>query len=494
MAAINMDASPVKRGFGITPTAPFKTRINIGAGFDVPTGDVIIGLHGESIINGGLSFLTGVTGVGNSFKSTILHYHLIQTLNRIYGSFATTYDTEVNIEESHLRELVYNTQDSFNLERQDYLSDGSWVVSDKTVYQGNKWWEKTREFLKNKIANPSEFTVTTPFPDRTRTSNLKILIPTPIEIDSFSEFTTEAVEKMQSESELGESGQNTVFLRQGQHKNQFLMETPGLAGGSYSYFLLTTHIGEEYALDPRKPPTKKLAEIPQGKKLKGVPEKFTYVMHNCWWAVASSSLINQGTKEPEYPRDENDDKRGDTDLKIVTLKQIRGKSGLTGITVELVVSQTLGVLPSLSEFHHIKSNNRFGIEGSLQSYSLTLLPDVKLSRKTVRGLLNSNKKLARAVNITNELCQMYEYWFKMSEYLMPPKELYEKIKENGYDWDMILTKTRGYWVLEEDERPLGLFLSTMDLLKMAKGTYHPYWLESDKKTIKKQYMKYLPNE
>lgn len=494
MAAINMESTTVRKGFGITPTAPFKVRINIGAGFDIPTGDIIVGLHGESIINGGLSFLTGMTGVGNSFKSTILHYHLIQALNRMYGSFAATYDTEINIEESHLKTLVKNTQEDYPVEKSDFLSNGGWVVTDKTVYPGNKWWDTTRDFLKEKIKSAKEYAVTTPFPDRSRDKHLKILVPTPIEIDSFSEFTTEAIEKMQDESELGQSGQNAVSLKQGQHKNQFLMEVPGLAGGSYSYFLLTSHIGEEYALDPRKPPTKKLAEIPQGKKLKGVPEKFTYVMHNCWWAIASSSLINQGTKEPEYPRDENDDKRGDTDLKVVTLKQIRGKSGLTGITVELVVSQTLGVLPSLSEFHHIKSMNRFGIDGSLQTYNLTLLPDVKLTRKSVRSLLSTNRKLARAVNITNELCQMHEYWFHIADLLMTPEELYKAIIDQGYDWDMILSKTRGYWILEEDERPLGLFLSTIDLLKMARGKYHPYWLESDKKTIKKAYINKLPRE
>lgn len=487
-----MEETNTRRGFGLQRTAPVKVKINIGAGFDITTGSFVTGIHGESILNGGLAFLTGMTGVGNSFKSTILHYMLIQCLNRMQGSFATTYDTEINIEEPHLKELVSNAQKEDNVAHEDYINDGVWSISDKTVYTGNKWWDETRSFIKDKIKDKKDYTVTSPFLDRDG-KNLKILVPTPVEIDSFSEFTTDAIEKMQDEAEIGQSGQNAISLKQGQHKNQFLMEIPGLAGGSYSYFLLTSHIGDEFALDPRKPPTKKLSEIPQGKKLKGVPEKFTYVTQNCWWATASNSLLNQGTKEPEYPRDENDDKRGDTDLKVVTLKQIRGKNGLTGYAVELVVSQTLGVLPALSEFHHIKSTNRFGLEGSLQSYSLDLLPEVKMSRKTVRGLLDTNRKLVRAVNITNELCQMYEYHFHLEKWLMKPDELYKAIKDQGYDWDMILTKTRGWWCIEEETRPVGLFLSTMDLLKMAKGKYHPYWLEADKKTIKKAYLKFVKN-
>ena len=54
---------------------------------------------------------------------------------------------------------------------------------------------------------------------------------------------------------------------------------------------------------------------------------------------------------------------------------------------------------------------------------------------------------------------------------------------------MLLEKTRGWWTLEDlpeeaktEEHHLH-FLSTMDLLKMRVGEYHPYWLAEDKVTI-----------
>ena len=79
--------------------------------------------------------------------------------------------------------------------------------------------------------------VTTPFLDRDG-NNLKMLLADLIEIDSFSEINTDAVERMQDDAEVGESGQNAVSLKQGQHKNQILMELPGLTAGSDTYMLL----------------------------------------------------------------------------------------------------------------------------------------------------------------------------------------------------------------------------------------------------------------
>ncbi|MOA43358.1 hypothetical protein D3C78_1655000 [compost metagenome] len=52
----------------------------------------------------------------------------------------------------------------------------------------------------------------------------------------------------------------------------------------------------------------------------------------------------------------------------------------------------------------------------------------------------------------------------------------------GYDWEMILTKTRGFWMCEEDEHMSDKkFLSTYDLLRMRVGEYKPYWMSDDER-------------
>ena len=59
-----------------------------------------------------------------------------------------------------------------------------------------------------------------------------------------------------------------------------------------------------------------------------------------------------------------------------------------------------------------------------------------------------------------------------------PKELYEDIKKLGYDWNVLLD-TRGYWTIDQYTNKVP-FLSTVDLLKMRKGLYTPYFLKDNK--------------
>ena len=198
----------------------------------------------------------------------------------------------------------------------------------------------------------------------------------------------------------------------------------------------------------------------------------------------AKDLVNDNTKLPEYPLETDQQK---TDLKVMTLTQLRGKNGPSGFTTQLVISQDKGVLPSLTEFHYIKENKRFGIDGTLQSYHLDIYPEVSLSRTTVRAKLDNDTKLRRAVNITAELHQLgiYHDVYKAIGLICSPKDLYEDIKKLGYDWNILLN-TRGYWTLDQYDNKLP-YLSTIDLLNMRVGKYHPYWLEDDKKTLKKKY-------
>jgi hypothetical protein len=69
------------------------------------------------------------------------------------------------------------------------------------------------------------------------------------------------------------------------------------------------------------------------------------------------------------------------------------------------------------------------------------------------------------------------------------KQLYDDLKAKCYDWDQILSETRSWWTLDPDHPKK--FLSTMDLLKMRVGQYHPYWMapttEAQKQAV--EYMK-----
>lgn len=464
-----------------------KVMINIGGLLDIPTGNYLEGRHGERILNAGLSPLTGVVGNPNYFKSTLMHFMMLSAMSRMSGSTAGTNDTETNIQEWHLAKMARTIYEFYG---EDVLETQRWVITDNTVYTGDKWYKEQKEFLENKIKNRAKIEVVTPFWNRDRSGPFKMILPTFTEIDSFTKFETADVIDMQDKNDLGDSGGNTIHMRQGLAKMRLLMEAPRINCGAYNYLLMSAHLGKETMMQNAGPagqvPVKKMQHLKNGDKIKGTTDMFLYITHNCWHSYATKALINQTSKGPEYPKSPEDDTEYDTDLNLVTIVNLRGKSGIAGMPIQLVVSQHEGVLPSLTEFHYIKDSGRYGLTGGPKdhSYSLELYPDCKVGRTTVRGKIDVDAKLRRALNITAEMCQIEELWPTPSEnVLCKPKELYDDLKAKGYDWDILLN-TRGWWTYDNDQHPIP-FLSTMDLLRMRKGLYHPYWLEDDKKTMKK---------
>ena len=464
---------------GLTQAPNVKVMINIGALCDIPNGRYMAGEHGEMVLNGGLGFLTGVVGIGNNFKSTIMHHMVVTATARMGGgSGIYTYDTEINIHEWHLSRMAQRNM-LFNGE--DILESGRWKITDKTMYHGDEWYDVVKDFMNMKIKEKAKYSITTPFLDRDG-KPLKIITPTFLEVDSMSEFVTQDVIKMQDDNSLGEAGANMVSMRQGMQKNRFLMEIPALSGASYTYVAMTAHLGSEFSMDPRNPPPKKLAHLPQGVKLKGVPEKFTFVMNNCYNPTNASKFQNQATKAPEYPRDSDDDLTGDTDLSEVSVKQLRCKSGATGMTLKLVVSQQEGVLDTLTEFNFIKEEKRWGLEGSMQNYALVFCPDVSLSRTTIRRKIDAHPELCRGINLASEMLQITYLWHDIRpEYLCTPKELYDDLIAMGYDWSVLLTNTRGWWAPKGTHEEIK-FISTMDFLRMRTGEYIPYWFTAEQKS------------
>lgn len=468
-----------------------RVMINVGATMDIPTGWYVKGKYGENILLAGLAVTDAITGKGNNYKSTILHYRTLSAGSRMCNAgqdtSISTYDTESNMHEDRLTSFcepfpVFNARNMF--------LDQTWIITDKTVCYANKWFDQLKEYLKYKKKNIKDITVETPFLDRNRKDLIKIPMPTFSQVDSLSQVETDDTAAITARTELGESDANHVYLRQGLAKKRLLDEyiTEGPASGHY--LLMSAHFGKDKAIGGgggfNAPPPKTLNSLKPGEKPKGVPDNFFYLTHSLWLADGSSKMIHRETKGPEYPKEGHEGESGGVDLFCVPLTMLRCKSGPSEYTLRIVVSQTEGVLPSLTEFHAIKENDRFGLDGTIQHYALDLYPEVKLSRTTVRTKIDNDPKLRRALNITSELMQMGQFYRNLRSTLPTPKQLYDKIAERGYDWNMILTQTRGWWTIYNTQHPEH-FLSTMDLVEMYHGTYHPYWLEEDKKTIKKEF-------
>lgn len=461
----------------IKPSPDIRPMLNIGALLDIPTGEYVKGHKGQWVLNGGLGLFTGVVGIGNNYKSTLMNYMMLSAADRVttvLDTQLTTYDTEVNIQKPTLARHA-SKFDSFK--DRDIIADGTWVITDKGEVEGNVFYENLKEELKEKEKQLSKLRVPIPFVDRSG-KPMEAPVPTFGGIDSMTHFSIEAAQKMMDENELGDAGANTLFMKEGLAKVRLLSEMPAFAGKLNFNMFFTAHVGKENAISSgpvHAPPPKKLQHLKFGDKIKGVTDKFTFLMSNLWHAYNAAPFDNQATKSPEYPRDTDENTSKSGDLYKVTLTCLRSKSGPSGYNLEIFISQRDGILPSLTEFHFIKTE-KFGLEGNDRNYALELYPDVKLSRTTVRGKLDENPKLRRAVNITSELKQLINFR-KLNDPSLycTPKELREDLIKLGYNWDQLL-ETRGWWTYDDDSHPVP-FLSTLDLLFMRKGLYRPYWMD-----------------
>lgn len=481
-----------------------KPRFNIGAGLDIPTGQWLKGKYGEYVLNGGFGHVTGMVGIGNNFKSTSLDGMELRAMScvlmsyripekksdRVLRPFDTNfseYDTEVNTNEEHKQELVENIpglagRDFFDFEKP------MWRISDKTQYAGDEYFDKMKAFMLHKIKNTKAYEVFTPFLDRDGVTLFKMIMPTYGKVDSVTDFQSKVELAMQDKTKLGESDANTLHMKGGLVKTRLMSELPPLATAAAHYCGLTAQLGKELSIGaaPGQQPTKILQNLKGGDRIVGATRKFTFATTVCWNAANAAPLVD-GDRKAEYA-DPNDEARqvGDTDLNKVVLTCLRNKNGQTGMNLLIIVSQRRGIQFSLTEFHNIREKGRYGIVGTGGNYNLALYPDCHITRNTIRDKIDNDQKLCNAIRYTSEMQQMQIFHVDLwTEYGVEPTELYASLKAKGYDWDLLLS-CRPWWALNNDVHPVP-FLSTMDLLRMHKGEYHPYWMTEDKKGIKPEF-------
>ena len=466
--------------------APYiRPALNVGCLMDIPTGFYRIGKHGESILNGGLHRMTGIVGRGNMYKSTLAHFMNLRCFDRYPSAYSLVYDTELTLSMDRLQHL----SDQISVNAVQLLEeDPKFLFTDKSRAIGNVWFDQLKNLVGDRLKGAKGPVVTTPFIDDTG-EPITVYPPILVEADSVSQMNFDVTQKMFDKHQVGESGLNAEALKEQGAKSQMISQMPQLGARSNMFFILTAHVGDEHTIDAYSPPSRKLSFLKGKNKIKRAPENFTMLPNNLWYTCKDAVLLNDTTKGPEYPLSKDDNIKGDTDLMAITIQNLRAKSGPTGTPFKVVVSQRDGVLVGLTEFLYIKENGRYGLGGHDKSYYLELVPDINLQRTTVRSKINQYPQIRRALEITSELCQIKNFWRHLdSDFVKDPKQLYELLKSKGYDWDILLNHTRGYWVCEEDITPkTPYFLSTMDLLNMCKkeDPYIPWWYDEAVKKLKK---------
>lgn len=448
-----------------------KIAVNIGCLFDYVSCTFHTGPKGEIITNGGIAKgLYAVVGVANSYKSLIVSFLSNSMTNHISASVpcdSYLHDTEGNVGLDRLNSLGR----PFKYLKQPIIDTDTLTVSDAMSVSGEDYIKALVEFTDAKAKEDKVDFV--PF------KNTKEHIPTPLTLDSFSEFKSSVSIKNLIGNVKEDEGQ-TILMQAGLFKTKFLNFVMSILNSSNNTMFTTAHVGEKIDMDTGfmakfNKPTKKLAFIKDKDFIKGVPNLFYFLTNQLWITSSPKTLIHRDSKEPHYPT--KDSNKQTTDLNRVVLTAMRNKLGPSGVEIPLIISQSEGVLPALTEFDYIKEH-KFGFIGNNINYALAILPEVKLSRKTSRPKIDSDPKLRRAIQITADLLQLmiHHTQYTVSGLWLSPEDLYEAIKSKGYDWDRLLD-TRSWWTVDQYNKDLPNYLHTIDLLNMAAGKYVPYWYD-----------------
>lgn len=459
--------------FGKTTQAkPYRPQFATNSIFDIMSGRYELGCKGEWILNGGVANIEGFTGPGNSFKTTFALFRMLSVLNHYPEAKAFFYDTESSASLGRLKDLANNIDPTGKLA--DSLEEDQQRFSFTSIeyYNGSEWFDLFKGYLFEKIKGMKP--LETPFLDIKENKPYSILPPFVGGIDSYSMFQSGAVFKKSEKGSVGESDLNAIAMTNSNAKDQLLAMLPGLTAKANALIFMTAHMGEQIVMDQYNAPKKKLWTVTGNKKMKKVPESFTFLTNNLYEVVGLTPLLNKGDKKPEFPISKDDCVEGDTDLIDVTLKPVRTKYGLTGLPMKFIVSQREGFKPELTNYWFVKNLDRFGLSDNAVNQRLDLMPDFVFTRNNIRDVIKQNPRFNRALHILMELCYMKHHWHNIRDDIPTPKELYEGMIKLGYSWDDILD-TRSYWTFDQYTNPTK-YLSTRDLLDIYHGRKKPYWM------------------
>ena len=234
----------------LQPAPEVKIYINVGSCLDIPNGKYLTGIHGESVLNGGVGMFNGFTGIGNNFKSTVMWFMKLKAAARVKAPYVGNYDTEINLDLERVLDMAHRIPE-FGTTDIDDVDNPILLINDKRQYYANEWFDEFKNYCRAQRKDAKKLMIKTPFFDRRKNAPFEYIQPSMQSVDSLTEFQTEDVSTQMDENDLGDSGRNTLFMRQGKSKSEFIMELPALAHGASCYMFITAQLGKVIAMDAR---------------------------------------------------------------------------------------------------------------------------------------------------------------------------------------------------------------------------------------------------
>lgn len=468
--------------------------LNSSALFDMLNADFFVGEKGITYMNGGSTPDNLLAGGSNTQKTGYLVLVTANLLHRHPNLTVFYYDTESTFD---LNRLAKKVDELFGLEGYFYTE----IFNTRFIYKSTEdgfdgsdlhnfvvdYERSVNETLKKGTkAEKEELYIKTPFLELDK-QPIKMLNPLVVIVDSLTDIRFKGLSDkiLELDGDVDDGGKRNMRDSNFGNIKRIVFEDCHTYGGMAGVkFYWVAQVVNVINYDG-KPMEKDTTFLDSGKKLAKVPKTALQLSHIGYRIIKGTSLINQGDKEWEYPNPSGADipfemnGKENPDLIKYEFTTIRNKNGQSGYRTNFIASQTEGILEDLSMYDNIKSSKYFGlIQGGVGRVTAVLYPSETFTRKSVRILLKDNPAFRRAIEITYQLFYLQRTRTSLQpQYRMTPEELYQRIIDQGYDWEDILNNTVYYWHTNPNIKKNTLCI--LELLKMALGVSKVDFIKRD---------------
>lgn len=446
--------------------------------FDVLSGEYVKGVDGVMYLNGGLTANNAIVGGNNTQKTGVCVLGLARMLIRYPTSVGVFMDIEATFDVGRLRKFIDKEigipgyfDDNILDKRFFYYSRNSGLDG---TFQHN-WVKDYCLNIREAIKNKENVYIELPLPGNDG-KPLKVINPTVFISDSISEMPFNKTSEHFQEGDVDAGGEKRTRDMNIGNLRRIVYEDCDNLGGQAGFVQIWTAQVVDIINMTGRPLEKESVFIRQGKKLKA--PKALLQRPPLGIEIFRGGPLKNG-QEWMYPNPFGRDVVIDKDAKEMpeliqySSGTYRSKSGPSGLQVSFIGSQSLGVQEGLSMYDTLKKNDYFGLDGSKVSHSLTFYPECKLGRTTIWEKTLSDDKLICALTLQYHLLVNNKFNLTMdNRYRLSPQEVYDKVKEQGYDWDDMLNTVYYMHQNPDIKKPT---LTIMELLRIALGETKPHW-------------------
>jgi len=354
--------------------------------FDIPTAyEDINGLDGNILPNGGFHPRV-YTGFGESETGKTTLYIQIggAIADSCPGANYVHIDAEGNTTPERIMSLNRWDNKTFR-QKCMYIPPSPPITIERVM-------DIIRKIAHAKDARGEKMKVQTAYTDMYTGEFIKVFPPTFVLLDSIPALVVKATmeEEIDGKKEFKEMeaiGGNVDGLREAKANTSFLRKVKPILDKYNIIFVQINHISKDVPMSMFDKPKKYHPGMKAGEKLNGGKEQVfqSFGLHR----IMQKEMLD--ARNPIY----GDDING----YINTLDHVKNKSNVSSSEYRYVFDKRTGFRPELSDFEYLYTN-KVGVEGSPAAMFMSILPEIKFTRRNLIAKCHEYPILSRAISFT----------------------------------------------------------------------------------------------